>query len=141
MGTVLLFTLFGTLKTVPLCCNQSKGGEIYYTKSFSVEILRGGFFMSMPEIKTSNCPVSYEQSINDIIESIALEEAALAHILNAEGEKIQKVVNDKCTSVEGILNVNKSVNETIKNVIKMQMLLQFKLENAQKLVEEEIGEC
>jgi hypothetical protein len=97
--------------------------------------------MSMPEIKTSNCPVSYEQSINDIIESIALEEAALAHILNAEGEKIQKVVNDKCTSVEGILNVNKSVNETIKNVIKMQILLQFKLENAQKLVEEEIGEC
>jgi hypothetical protein len=96
--------------------------------------------MSMPEIKTACNPVSYSQSINDVIESIALEEAALAHILNAEGEKIQKVVNDKCTSVAGILDVNKSVNETIKNVIKMQMLLQFKLENAQNLVEEEVEE-
>lgn len=32
------------------------------------------------------------QAITDIIESVALEETALSHILNAEGEKIQKMV-------------------------------------------------
>ncbi|MEG0542040.1 MAG: hypothetical protein RR528_06905, partial [Angelakisella sp.] len=32
------------------------------------------------------------QAVIDIIESVALEQTALAHILNAEGEKIQKIV-------------------------------------------------
>lgn len=33
-----------------------------------------------------------EQSITDIIQSVALEQTALAHILNAEGKKIQKAL-------------------------------------------------
>ena len=32
------------------------------------------------------------QAITDLIQSVALEETALSHILNAEGEKIQKMV-------------------------------------------------
>jgi hypothetical protein len=114
--------------------------DILYHVYPSLKRMQGGIFMSMPEIKTSHCPVSYEQAVNDIIGSIALEEAALAHILNAEGEKIQRIVNDKCASVGAILEVNSAVNETIKNVIKMQMLLQFKLEDAKKLVDEEPDE-
>lgn len=50
----------------------------------------------MPIIKPSN--TSKEQSITDIIESVALEQAALSHILNAEGEKIQKIL-ELCSSV------------------------------------------
>lgn len=46
--------------------------------------------MSMPVIRPS-C-VSRCQAITDIIESVALEQTALSHILNAEGEKIQKVL-------------------------------------------------
>lgn len=96
--------------------------------------------MSMPEIKNSTSPVCYQQALNDIVESIALEETALSHILNAEGEKVQRIVNDKCSSVDAILAVNQSVNETIKNVIKMQMLLQFKLEEAKKMVDQDLEE-
>ena len=46
--------------------------------------------MSMPRIEIPT--VSEEIALANIIASIALEEAALAHIINAEGEKIQRVV-------------------------------------------------
>ena len=40
--------------------------------------------MGMPVISSSN--ITRSQAITDIIQSVALEEAALSHILNAEGE-------------------------------------------------------
>lgn len=88
--------------------------------------------MSMPVLEESENAVSCEQAINDILESIALEEAGLAHIINAEGEKIQKVIsNSKCT--DDLIRVNDSVTSTLENLIKMQMLLQFKLEKVAML--------
>ena len=47
--------------------------------------------MSMPRITIPES-VTEENALANIIASIALEEAALAHIINAEGEKIQRVV-------------------------------------------------
>ncbi len=44
-----------------------------------------------------SCAPRY-QAITDIIQSVALEQTALAHILNAEGEKIQKVIAP-CTDI------------------------------------------
>lgn len=46
--------------------------------------------MGMPVITPSI--TTRAQAVTDIIESVALEETALSHILNAEGEKIQKMV-------------------------------------------------
>ena len=46
--------------------------------------------MGMPVITPSSTTRS--QAVTDIIESVALQETALSHILNAEGEKIQKMV-------------------------------------------------
>ena len=43
--------------------------------------------MGMPVITPS--ATTRAQAVTDIIESVALEEAALSHILNAEGEKIR----------------------------------------------------
>lgn len=65
-------------------------------------------------------------SCTKAIESIALISAAIAHILNAEGEKIQKVIaisND----INEILCVNKMVNETIVNVTHLEHTLYDKL--------------
>ena len=66
--------------------------------------------MSMPVITPGT--TSRDQAISDIITSVALEQTGLAHILNAEGEKIQKVVSysDK---TEEMIGVNKSVQNVI----------------------------
>ena len=60
-----------------------------------------------------------------MLKSIALQEAALAHILNAEGEKIQRVVCEaKC--VDDLLNVNESVTNTIQAVSTLEEMLKDK---------------
>lgn len=47
--------------------------------------------MGMPQIPDGKNRPSYSETIVDLLESIALEEMAIAHILNAEGEKLQAI--------------------------------------------------
>ena len=80
--------------------------------------------MGMPVIEpgtSTRC-----QSITDMISSVALEQTALSHILNAEGEKIQKIVAIATTSEE-LLAVNKSVESMVNSITKLEMVLQGKL--------------
>lgn len=79
--------------------------------------------MSMPIIIPST--TTRIQSISDMIESVALEQTGLSHILNAEGEKIQKVVANG--TIDQILEVNKSVEGVVNAVARLEMLLQSKL--------------
>lgn len=67
------------------------------------------------------------QAITDIIESVALEQAALSHILNAEGEKIQKTVA-AASKDEQMLAVNKSVLSMVGAITRLELVLQAKLE-------------
>ena len=48
--------------------------------------------MSMPSFVADVPEISRENTINQILASIALEELALSHVINAEGEKIQYVL-------------------------------------------------
>lgn len=83
--------------------------------------------MSMPVISTAANPISMSQAITDLIESIALEETALSHILNAEGEKLQKVLAmDTC--LEDILRVNETVAGMVASVNDLEHTLRDKLE-------------
>ena len=91
--------------------------------------------MSAPKIEKPQNSIDKEQAIADIIESIALEETGLAHIINAEGEKIQRTL-ELAECADDLINVNESVKDTLVNIIKMQMLLQFKLEQANKIQEQ-----
>ncbi len=81
--------------------------------------------MGMPIITPSTTTKC--QAITDIIESVALEQAALSHILNAEGEKIQKIVAI-ATSSDQMLAVNKSVLSMVGAITRLEMVLQAKLE-------------
>lgn len=81
--------------------------------------------MSMPVITPGT--VTREQAISDIIESVALQQTGLSHILNAEGEKIQKVVAIANTPAE-LLAVNKSVESMVNAVSRLELILQSKLE-------------
>lgn len=81
--------------------------------------------MSMPVIvpgSGTRC-----QAITDIITSVALEQTALSHILNAEGEKIQKIVAASQTAEE-MLAVNQSVQSMVSAITRLEMVLQGKLE-------------
>lgn len=81
--------------------------------------------MGMPIITTSQG--SRYNAVTDIIQSVALEQAALSHILNAEGEKLQCVLSSNCTSPELILATNDSVRTMVDSVAKLEMILQYKL--------------
>lgn len=74
--------------------------------------------MGMPVITAST--TTREQAITDLIQSVALEETALSHILNAEGEKIQKVVAMEGVTPEILLETNKSVEAMVTAVAKLE---------------------
>ena len=82
--------------------------------------------MSMPIITTSPNPISMSQAVTDLLESIAMEETALSHILNAEGEKIQKALAWDDISLEQIMEVNSTVMEMVSN--ELEHTLRDKLE-------------
>lgn len=67
-----------------------------------------------------------EEDLCNIIESIALIETAIAHILNAEGEKIQKAVKVSCNCCE-LIKVNDSVAKMVTNVTMLEQILTEKL--------------
>lgn len=87
---------------------------------------------------TANLISNREQVRRLLLASIALEELSSAHLLNAEAEKLQTVlgttnpgrlVGVTANSLTQLLSVNRSVERTLRDLIKHQMLLQFKLED------------
>ncbi|MEG1314842.1 MAG: hypothetical protein RR313_09520 [Anaerovoracaceae bacterium] len=82
--------------------------------------------MGMPIIKPGT--ITRGEAVGDIIESVAIEEAAFAHILNAESEKLMAVINNSEATAEQLLAINKSVKKTISAISKLEMQLQAKLE-------------
>lgn len=93
-------------------------------------------FPNIPDI-TPKIDISLEDATNLLLASIALEEISLSKLIDAESCKIKHVLHGcehKESSIEDALQINDSVDDTIKNIIKLQMLLQFKLEKVQELI-------
>jgi len=89
--------------------------------------------MSMPQFPDPNTVMSCEKAISAILTSIAMEETALSHIINAEGEKIQFALkygtaHDKCcNAMENVLKVNESVASVLEQVTDIQVILKGKM--------------
>lgn len=66
------------------------------------------------------------RAISDIAESVALEETAIARILNAEGAKIQKAIALNSTAEE-LIKINKSVESMVKEISYLEMILKSKI--------------
>jgi len=81
--------------------------------------------MSMPMITPGTG--TREQAICDLIESIALEEAGISHVINAEGEKLQRVIGLEDVSVDQLLEVNASVESMLRAVTELELVLKAKL--------------
>ncbi len=77
-----------------------------------------------------NHPTPYKPDpCGDLIESIAMVETAISHILNAEGEKVQKVLTES-NDINHILCINHSVNQTITQITYLEQVLYNKLQTA-----------
>ena len=89
--------------------------------------------MSMPSFPPNGADLTREEALTMIIASIAMEELALSHIINAEGEKLQYILGTlpgakPCATPQDVLVVNKSVASLLDVVAQNQMLLKSKLE-------------
>lgn len=82
---------------------------------------------NIPDIKP-DIDLCKKDVVNLLMTSIALEEIGLAHIINAEGEKIQAVL-EHTPCPEELLKIDKSVQTTLRDIIKKEMLLEFKFDN------------
>ncbi|ETT57678.1 hypothetical protein C173_31431, partial [Paenibacillus sp. FSL R7-277] len=92
--------------------------------------------MSKPNLPniTPTISISRDDVINLLFSSIAMEELGLAHILNAEGEKIQYAVGTLPGTTPVTLaelgQVSSSTQAMLKKIIRHEMMLQSKLQTA-----------
>lgn len=81
--------------------------------------------MSMPKIECTHIDKCCAAS--SLLQSIALEETAISHILNAEGEKLQKAISLDC-SQKDLIEVNKSVEDMVDKITSLEVVLKSKLD-------------
>jgi hypothetical protein len=97
--------------------------------------------MSVPQLP-ENVTIERDIALNLILASIGLEEIGLAHVINAEAEKVQFVLGtldnavvSPVPTIEDLIALDDSVRRVLKEVIKKEMLLQFKLEEVINFIE------
>jgi hypothetical protein len=92
-------------------------------------------FPNFPENINPSEELDKEQVVLLHLTSIAFEELGLAHIINAEAEKLQfalGTLNDSdpvVKDLDDLLDINRSVERVLRTVIKKEMILQFKLDD------------
>lgn len=92
---------------------------------------------NLPQL-TPRISLTRDDAVNMLLSSIAMEELALAHILNAEGEKIQYVLGTSTAAaapgndmtVEDLLATNNSVEQTLNETNNQQIMLHAKMRRA-----------
>lgn len=99
--------------------------------------------MSMPNIPNLNPEINIDirDALSVIVASIGFEELGLAHIINAEGEKIQSFLGTlegqevkKDITIDDLTKLDRIVTDTLNSVIKKEMLLLMKLEYADRML-------
>ena len=99
---------------------------------------------NIPNI-TPNISITRDDALNLLLSSIALEELGIAHILNAEGEKIQYTLGTlhgttgPGPSIPDLLNVNKSVQDMLDTAMKQELLLESKLKTVSDIMGKTCG--
>lgn len=72
---------------------------------------------------TVNLQITTTQSRIDLIESTALMQTAVAHILNAEGEKLQKIIATPGVTSDLLIKTNKSAQNLIKSITRLEQVM------------------
>ena len=81
---------------------------------------------------TLECPalprVTLNQAVIDLLESIALQESALSHILCAESQKMKTAMARKEVDLCKLLEINDSATNMVHAVANLELALKDKLE-------------
>lgn len=81
---------------------------------------------------TQNCPTRRDDSrckaITELIDAVAEQQEALARILDAEHKKIEKAVELCGTHVEDLVRIDRSVEQVLAAVTRLELALQLKLD-------------
>ncbi|MGN0167952.1 MAG: hypothetical protein ACI4AB_07915 [Acetatifactor sp.] len=89
--------------------------------------------MSMPCIECNHIDKCCAAS--SLLQSIALEETAISHILNAEGEKLQKAIPISCDQKD-LIEINKSVEDMVDKLTSLEIVLKSKLDLITPILED-----
>lgn len=121
---------FGELGLVDIANKKQKTYKktIPSAKSFNswvIYAVKKKIYMSMPKIECENIDKCCAAA--SLLQSIALEEAAISHILNAEGEKLQKGISFSC-NLKDLIDINKSVEDVLDKLITLENVLKAKLD-------------
>lgn len=118
--------------------------------------MKGGINMGFPNIPPINPNIDIDRNeiIDLLLASIGLEELSLAHLLNAEAEKLQRALGTLQIpgtqgdvpedffpeliggSFDNLLAVNRSINKTLKLAMHKEFILLVKLEEVLELAEQ-----
>ena len=94
--------------------------------------------MSLPNFPELPLDFTFDDSIFQILSSIAMEEIGLSHIINAEGEKIQYVLgtlpgmSGPAATIDEVIQVNDSVQEMLRSISFSHMFLNSKMTDAMR---------
>ncbi|WZY00967.1 hypothetical protein NSQ26_02710 [Bacillus sp. FSL W7-1360] len=94
--------------------------------------------MSQPNMPnfTPNITLDRDDVVNLLLASIAMEEMGLAHIINAEGEKIQYALGTlngltgPPATLQEILSINESAADMLDTIFKKEIILESKMKAA-----------
>lgn len=90
---------------------------------------------------TPNITVTKEESIRLLLSSVAMNELAFSHLLNAEAEKLQAFVaytrESECIQINDFLEMNKSITHFIEDIAMGQWLSLKKLDRSISLLSKE----
>ncbi|MCR8656723.1 hypothetical protein [Paenibacillus endoradicis] len=95
---------------------------------------------NIPNI-TPDISVTKEQSLHLLLSSVALNELAFSHLINAEAEKLQAFVafaqEASCLETRDFLQINKAVSTFIEDLTMGQWINLKKLDRTIALLEED----
>lgn len=81
----------------------------------------------------SKGPDILNRAVHEVIKAIRIEEAALSGMVSWERELMQKA-KSSAMSLEEFVAANASVNQVLRNIGKLQMLTQLKLQCVEDLL-------
>lgn len=99
--------------------------------------------MGMPQIPENIHRPSTDEMIIDLLESVALDHMALSHILNAEGERLQEMLNKyACDEIDycELKSSCKSTTALMNSIIMKEWLLSNRLQSIME-IKDKLSPC